>query len=266
MTRFLVGCAIVTALAAQTPYSVASIKRSASDSRVHGFEFLPGGHFRSSGMPLFMVLGIAYDLPTQSIEAMRMRIKGMPDWMMSEQYDIDAIAERGTPSGTAKARNQRIQLMLQAVLADRLKLKARQDMEVMPVYAMRVGARGVTLAKAPVSEEACSESAPFAAISDSATACHLFLGGVGRGIRGFAVDLADLAHYASNWSDLPIVDETGLAGLYSIQTEGWATKYNDDPARPTLEEVFARMGLKLLPTKAAVEVLAIESVQRPSEN
>src|SRR5262249_43053150 len=146
-----------------------------------------------------------------------LRIRGLPDWMMSEQYDIDAIADRGITPGTAKERNHRIQLMLRAVLADRLKLRVREDMEEMTVYALKVASRGPALARAAVTEAGCSESAPFAGMSSSGAACHQFQGGVGRGIRGLAVDMADLAHYASNWSDLPIVDQTGLTALYSVQ-------------------------------------------------
>ena len=39
-----------------------------------------------------------------------------------------------------------------------------------------------------------------------------------------------------------------------------------DPARPTLQAVLDKVGLKLESTKGPVEVLIIDHVERPSEN
>jgi uncharacterized protein (TIGR03435 family) len=76
--------------------------------------------------------------------------------------------------------------------------------------------------------------------------------------------MADLAAYVSNWSELPVVDQTGLSGLYQIQTEGWGS--SADSSGRTLDEVLDRLGLKLARTKARLEVLVIEHAERPSEN
>jgi uncharacterized protein (TIGR03435 family) len=250
-------------------YEAASIKRSTPDGpRRGGMEFLPGGRFRSTNMPFLMVLGTAYGIPTQSIESVRLRIRGMPDWMLSELYDIEATAERGSaaPGTAAKVRNERIRLMLQAVLADRLKLRVRRDSVEMPVYAMVVGTRGPAMEKARIAEQDCAESAPFSGPSASGPGCHQFQGGVGRGLLATAVTMPDLALYVSNWSDLPIVDQTRLPGLYAVKTEGWNSTYSDDPSRPTIDEVFERLGLKLVRRKAPVEVLVIEHVEKPSGN
>jgi len=257
-----------TPLGGQPPGDVvASIKHSSPDSRRGGIEFLPGGRFRSANMPLVMVLGIAYGIPTQSIESIRLRIRGIPDWMLTEPYDIEAKAAGPAPAGaTAKQRNQRIRLMLQSVLADRLQLALRRETQVMPVYALMIGKHGPALAKATITEQECAESAPFGSPSPAGPGCHQFAGGIGRGLRGSAVDMSDLALYVSNWSDLPVVDRTGLAGLYAIQTPGWASIYMNDPARPSLDEVFDRLGLKLVRTTAPVEVLVVEHAQRPSAN
>src|SRR5205814_8464350 len=67
------------------------------------------------------------------------------------------------------------------------------------------------------------------------TGCHQFQGGAGHGIRGCAVDMSDLALYVSNWTDLPVVDQTGLRELYTIQTEGWAL-LADDSSRPVFSQ------------------------------
>jgi uncharacterized protein (TIGR03435 family) len=80
-----------------------------------------------------------------------------------------------------------------------------------------------------------------------------------------------------------VVDKTGLKGLFNIQTEGWVPMRPRpprpagqeptaedlafaDPARPTLFQIFDRLGLKLESQKAPVEMFVIESAERPSEN
>jgi uncharacterized protein (TIGR03435 family) len=95
--------------------------------------------------------------------------------------------------------------------------------------------------------------------------------------------MPDLAAYASSWADRPVVDKTGLRGLFNIQTEGWVPMRPRpprpagqdptaedlafaDPARPTLFQIFDRLGLKLESQKAPVEMFVIESAERPSEN
>jgi uncharacterized protein (TIGR03435 family) len=95
--------------------------------------------------------------------------------------------------------------------------------------------------------------------------------------------MADLASYASGWADRPVIDKTSLKGLFNIQTEGWVPmrprparpagqdpSAEDlafaDPTRPTLFQIFGRLGLKLESQKAPVETFVIESAERPSEN
>ncbi|MBS1854195.1 MAG: TIGR03435 family protein [Acidobacteria bacterium] len=246
--------------------SVASIKPAKpGDRRRPGMEFLPGGRFRLTNMPLFVVLATAYQIPFQSREALEQRIRGIPDWMFAVPYDMEVVATGQAPPATAaKARNERIRLMLQSLLADRLQLRIRRESTEMAVYALMVGSRGIKLERAKVSERDCAEAAPFGSLDLPAPGCHQFLGGSGRGLRGTAVDLADLAAYVSNWSELPVIDQTGLSGLYQIQTEGWGS--SQDSSGRTLDEVLDSLGLKLARKKARLEVLVIEHVERPSEN
>jgi uncharacterized protein (TIGR03435 family) len=228
-------------------------------------EFLPGGRFRATSTPMFLVLATAYDIPWQSLELATKRIKGSPDWMMGESYDISAVSRPAAPGTSSKARNDRIRLMLQNLLADRLKLRVRRDLTETDVFALTLGKTGPRMEKARISEQACTESAPFAPLSGSTPGCHQFQGGIGRGLRAAAADMSDLARYVSNWSDLPVVNETGLDGLYEIQTAGWRAP-GTEGSQPDLGEVLDRLGLKLTRKKARLEVLTIEHVEKPSEN
>lgn len=235
----------------QVPFDAASIKPSRpGDARRPTMEFLPGGRFRSTNMPLLAILATAYNVPWQSVETLR--IKGVPDWVLAEKYDIEATAP--ITGATAKARNEKIRQMLQSVLADRLKLKMRREITEMPIYSVTVRVHGPKLEKAKIDDSHCTEI------------CHQFQGGAGRGIHGTAVDMADLALYVSNWTDAPVVDQTGLTGLYAIQTEGWSRTPDDDPSRPSLSSIFDQFGLKLTRGKGPVEIFVIEHIEKPTEN
>jgi Protein of unknown function (DUF3738) len=116
--------------APSTGYEAASFRPSRSgDPRRPGFEFLPGGRFRSTNSPLLPVIAAAYNIPWQSMESVRLRIKGLPDWMLTDRYDLEVTAEKATAelgaSPQTRTRNEQTRLMLQAVLEDRLKLQIR---------------------------------------------------------------------------------------------------------------------------------------------
>jgi uncharacterized protein (TIGR03435 family) len=95
--------------------------------------------------------------------------------------------------------------------------------------------------------------------------------------------MPELAGFVENWTDRPLIDETGIQGLYDIESEGWvplrprpardpgtppsAEDLADaDPITPTLFMIFDHMGLKMEPKKAPVETFVIEHVERPTGN
>jgi uncharacterized protein (TIGR03435 family) len=256
-------------------FEVASVKRNRSDDRRMGYEVLPGGRFTARGLPLYILIATAYNLPFQSP-----LLSGGPDWIRSTRYDIDAKAAEGAiPLGTPhRVREEKTRVMLQALLADRFKLVVRRETKEMPVYALVVGKNGPKLKKAAIEEKDCPE-VPAA----NAVRSHAVNGGQGRGLHSQAADMWDLVQFVGNWTDRPLVDRTGIKGLYEIETEGWVPmrprpppppgaepRAEDialaDPTRPTLHMIFDRLGLKMESQKAPVESLVIQSVEKPSEN
>jgi uncharacterized protein (TIGR03435 family) len=258
-------------------FEVASIKRNTStDPRGMGMQILPGGKFVASA-PVFIFVATAYDVPIQSD-----RVTGGPEWLRTERYDIEATPGNGAiPAGaTVKERNDKVHLMLQTLLAERFKMVIRREIKELPVYVVTVKKDGPKLKKAAVEEKDCLEVTKG---PQDPASCHTFSGGQGQGIHAQAASMSDLASYASSWSDHPVVDKTGLRGLYNIQTEGWVPMRPRpvrpagqdptaedlafaDPARPTLFQIFDRLGLKLESQKGPVEMFVIESAERPSEN
>jgi len=261
---------------ARLAFEVASVKlNSSTDRRGMGIQILPGGRFVASA-PVFVLAAIAYDVPLQSD-----RMTGGPDWLRTERYDIEATPDKDAfpASISAKDRNDKVHSMLQTLLAERFKIVIHRDIKELPVYALTVK-DSRKLQKAAVEEKDCLEVTKS---PQDPASCHTFSGGQGQGIHAQAVSLPDLASYASSWADRPVIDKSGLLGLFNIQTEGWAPMRPRpprppgqeptaedlafaDPARPTLFQIFDRLGLKLESQKAPVEMFVIESAERPSEN
>ncbi len=263
-------------------FAVASIKQDKSaDPRSGGFfpamQFLPGGRFVARNMPLFMIIAQAYNLPIQSD-----RLIGGPDWIREDKYDIEARSEEGTiPAGASvTVRDERMRLMVQTLLAERFKMIIHREIKELPVYAVVVRRGGPKLEKAAIQEKDCASRPTGLGFSES---CHSFEGGQGRGIHGKAVTISDVALFVSNWTDHPVVDKTGIDGLFNVQSDGWVPMRPrmprppgqeptaediamGDPGRPTLFQIFDRLGLKLEPQKSPVEMFIIESIERPSQN
>jgi bla regulator protein BlaR1 len=258
-------------------FEVASVKPNKSQDWRRSskrLQFTPGGGFIAVNLPLDGIIGIAYN-----VSGLTDRLSGGPDWIHAEKYDIDATAEQDAiPAGSsAKIRSEKMRLMLQALLVDRFKLAIRREMKERPVYALVVAKNGPKLQKANTDENSCALDS-----NNDTTSCHLIFGGEGRGLHGSAVDMSDLALSVSDWSDRPVIDRTGLRGLFNIQTEGWAPLRSRGPlpgegpsaeesasadlSRPTLVMILQRLGLKLESQRAPVESFVIEHVERPTEN
>jgi bla regulator protein blaR1 len=240
-------------------FEVASVK-PANLKGPFALDFSPNGRFTARGVPLVFLIAAAYNIPYQS-----QRLAGLSPEMAGEAYEVEANAESGAiPSGASRlVREAKMRLMLQSLLEDRFKLKMRRETKDLPVYVVVVGKNGPKLTKSKVED---GQS-------------HQFFGGQGRGLHSDAVSMADLALAVSNFADRPVIDRTGIEGLFEINTEGWvpmrprpggtATGGDagiDDPERPTLYMIFERLGLKMESSKAPVEMFVVEHIEKPSGN
>jgi uncharacterized protein (TIGR03435 family) len=267
------GPSVLTAQSSPA-FAVASVKAH-KPGDPQKMQFLPSGRFSMEGAPLQVVIATAYGLPFQSS-----RLSGGPNWIRDSgsAFDIEAKADDGALSGLSRsAREAKMRLMLQALLADRFKLVIRRDTREEPVYALVVAKNGPKLQKAKVDEKYCFDH-PAEAVNQ----CHQIGASPARGIHSTAVDMSDLVWVIGSLADRPVLDRTGLDGLYDIQTDGWeplrqtplrppgtdpgADAGSSDPNRPTLFMIFEKLGLKLEPSRAGVETFVIDHVERPSGN
>lgn len=253
---------------AQSPsFEVASIKLArGGDPRGMRMRVLPSGVLTASSVPVLELLRYAYGVPINPSP----RLFGLPGWR--ETYDIEAKApaNAGLTGLQESEQRRRMQAMIRALLADRFKLVMRVEQRTMPVYALTVAHGGPNLRKSTIAETEC--------VLDTGIleGCHNFIMGRGHPLVGRAITMDDLVQYMENWTDLPVVNHTGLNGLFAIETEGWnpmrlpppppgtapgASPYND---LPTIFTVLRPLGLELKQETATVTVYTVEHIERPS--
>jgi uncharacterized protein (TIGR03435 family) len=204
-------------------------------------------------------------------------LQGGPGWIDSARYDIDATpGSNAIPAGTSnRVLWEKTRQMLQSLLADRFKLSIRRATKEMPAYQLVTAKNGAKLQK---SDRDCDASH---------TACHGFSGNPTH-LSGSGVDMYDLALILTRYSDRPVIDRTGIQGVFDLKLQwnpfaGRPQPADDSPRSPAVEAregprpdlaslptlfdaLEQQLGLKLESHKGPVEVYVIDRVERPAEN
>lgn len=106
------------------------------------------------------------------------------------------------------------------------------------------------------------------------------MGGIGRIAMG-GLPLSEFARMLGNQVQRIVVDKTGLTGPYSFELEFMPDQIPNNPGGPLVNGAVPapppdaptlftalqeQLGLKLEPSRGPVEVVVIESAERPSED
>jgi uncharacterized protein (TIGR03435 family) len=242
-------------------FEVASVKENKSGGRGQNSK-ATAGRFSSKNAPLRAIVMNAYEIQQQ------VQLRGGPGWMESVRFDIEAkvpgegakaLDDKG-PSDKALSESDRhqIHLMLQSLLADRFKLAVHHENREMTVYFLVVAKGGPKL----------RDLKAHGSIKPPNPDMHSF--GGGGSLKGLVIFLSDL-------SGRPVIDKTGLKGSYDyhmeLPLEDFPRTTADGPIQPNASvgaAVFAvmeqQLGLKLESGRAAVDVLVIDHVEKPSGN
>jgi uncharacterized protein (TIGR03435 family) len=234
--------------AAAEMFDTASVKPAPAGQRGSGFITGDPGRFHAVNVTLAECIATAY-----GIQSFQLVAKNLPQ----DRYEILASA----PTHPGKVLDARYEAMLQALLADRFQLKIHRDSKVMPVYALEVAKGGPKL----------KESSAWG-LSTRSTPGH---------VKASGAAMSDLAMYLTRRIAHPVVDVTGLKGLYDFDLD-WAPGVGDanveppDPDKPQPTEpssgpsLFVAMerqlGLKLQGKKLAVEMVVVDHAEKPSAN
>jgi uncharacterized protein (TIGR03435 family) len=237
---------------ADPSFEVATIKPSDPSRPGRLFRALPG-RYTTINTTLNDLIGYTYGLHAR-------QVTGAPDWVGTEKYDLD-----GKPDGEGQPNEAQWKTMIQKLLADRFQLKFHHETKELSVYALVVAKGGPKTTK--------SDGDPNGPPS------LMF-----RGLGNLPVRNATMADFVSVMQravlDRPVVDQTRLEGRYNFalnwtpdETQfaslgGVPPGIGDKPDAPPdlFTAIQQQVGLKLEATKAQVDVMVIDKVEKPSAN
>lgn len=242
---------------AKPEFEVATVKPSDPNRPGWGINVNRSGKFTTLNTTLADLIKFAYDLhPKQVVNA--------PAWFDSDKFDVEGKPDMpGMPSVT------QMRMMLQKLLVERFSLKFHKEQKELSAYAISVFKGGEKIKK--------EENAPVPVP-----------GFGGRPQNGFNVRNATMAEFASvmqaQFMDQPVVDQTGLGNTrytFVVKFTPDATMHPfgsgsappqpppaaDADAPPDLYSAMEQqLGLRMQKTKAPVDVMVIEKIEKPSAN
>jgi uncharacterized protein (TIGR03435 family) len=235
VTCYLPFAATVWSQVADPTFEAATIKRSAppTDGRTTGQMIRDPGRVSYSYVTLQNLFAQAYRVKNFQIVG--------PNWLDSERFDVVATLPKNTS-------DDQLREMLQTLLRERFRLAFHRESKAMSAYVLLPGKGGPKLS-------AVGERIGGVRTTSSANRRHL----------SGKVSMPYFAGLLSNMLDRPVVDMTGLTGVYDLDLEwsvydatGGAT---DDP--PSLFTVLQeKLGLRLESRKAPADLYVIDHVER----
>jgi len=220
-------------------FEVASIRQNEAGGNI--IEVTPG-RLTITSATLATCIKWAYDVQDSQISGATSTVS---DLLNGERYDIVAKSTEPIPDGQLK-------LMLQNLLAGRFKLALHKQSRDMRVYALVVAQNGPKLRESQGEGESKQQARSKLARQWTRT------------------DMAQFAVEISGAMEAPVLDQTRLLAKYDFSLD--LTPYlpttgeRPDIAGMMITAIQEQLGLKVESRRAAVDVLVIDHLEKPSEN
>ncbi len=219
----------------------------------------PGGRFGADHATVDTLLWFAYGVRQDLIV-------GGPDWVRQEMFEISAKAENDAPA-------DQIRLMVQSLLKDRFKLVMHMEPREMEVLALVRSRPDGPLGSGLIRIDECSAAVVIKLRQDFPEKYPA--PGAGTLSACSSKGLGDLAILLTMGLGTKVLDATGVTdsfyfSLRSQLTPAAALVSRPDNADPNLPAVSTALdeplGLKLQSRRGPVDVMVIDSVERPTED
>jgi uncharacterized protein (TIGR03435 family) len=265
-------------------FEVASIKENKSGETRVSQRTLPGGRFTTTNGLLKGYIAAAYLGAQPSPALARVRVVGGPDWVESARYDITAKASTEfQPS--ADGPPAELLLMVRSLLEDRFKLKAHRETREIPIYELVVaradGRTGPELHQSAIDCEAVEAALRAGTPPEPRQPLDPPPCGAMRGparIIAGGITMEQFASILTNTradDERLVFDKTRLTGRFRFHmtfTPGKMPTAAPPPGVPPIDPngpsfftaLEEQLGLKLVATKGPVEVVVIDSIERPT--
>jgi len=273
----------LTAAGTAPSFTTATVKVNTTGAPRVMMRVTPGGIWDASNVTLESMVRLAYRLQ-------EFQVAGGPAWIYTDRFDIQAQSEQGSAPGEFGRR-------MQTLLSERFNLKVHTETRELPIYALVFaasdGSRGPSLTPAAVDCVAFArDRAATAARGTPLTpvrqpgerpTCGTMTGS-GR-LSGGGATMEQLAATLSQYTGRIVVDRTDVSGSFDYELRfahdpglrgrgpGAGLPVPPEPADPAnagavsiFTAVHEQLGLKLDAQRAPVDVLVIDSADRPTEN
>ena len=238
-------------------FEVASIKPT-SRASAPAPQVLPSGQFEMREATLRDLIRVAYPSAQGQVD-----VVGGPDWVRSGRFNVVAKP----PAGVRPTRR-----MLQALLADRFKLRVHADTRQGTIWNLTLTS-GQGKPGPQLRPSTCGTTPDARGITNAETALQVLMAGPtvctpvriagGPSLVGEA-SIGDLASILSNATvvDAPVADRTGLTGTFNILLR-WRAENNPNPdaGPPLFTALEEQLGLKLEKSSGMIDVVVIDSVE-----
>lgn len=256
-------------------YEVATIRLMDPDTANRLVKLPPGSTLSPLSLRRYIMDAYGAVYPAQVV--------GGPSWIDKDAYNIkgkvpDDLEAAQQAMRFADSLNQK-RAMQQSLLADRFHFKAHFESRVLPVEELVPAKGGLRITAVPAPPEHKPGDPPIRVSPDQplppGSIRSTFLSNGLRTTNAHAIQMPLLARVLGSSdgvaADRPIVDHTGFTGYFDIRDLQWAplgdAGATSGPDAPSLIQALEeKLGLKLVPGKDPIEVLVIDSIDRPTEN
>ena len=232
---------LLTALALQAQtlsFEVASIKPNNSGSGRSSSDTGPG-RVTDTNVTIGAEIQAAFGI-------MSFQISGAPGWVSTDKYDLQAT------TGTSQDLTDfELQPYFLALLVERCRLRYHRETKELQVYSL-VPAKGGPKLTIHTGE------------GDGST--KISSGSGKTVVNASGISMASLARTLSGKLNRVVIDNTGLSAGYDLKFQ-WTPEPAADSGEPSLFTALQeQLGLKLETIKGSVEIIVIDSIEKPSEN
>jgi uncharacterized protein (TIGR03435 family) len=257
-------------------------------------------HFTISNITLYNLIGLAYGQNTCMRWVKYGMLSGGPDWIRSQKFTIQAAMPEGFPKYSFRqlidGDAQRLQAMLQSLLETRFKLRFHREQKEASLYELspakdgvklnwegRDGSEGIRLTR----DGDCDDVDPFGSPPSGSQPLRSFCGSrlltfAGSPAHSWLLTMTaatsgQLASMLELSLDRPVLDKTGIKGKINLRVTFAFDDNTPPPAGapaelaiepdPNMPSIFTalqqKLGLKLVATKAPIEIIVVDHAERP---
>jgi uncharacterized protein (TIGR03435 family) len=236
-----------TAFAQQAPppapltFEAATIKPYPKNDNTWDLHSTPDG-YTGMDISLYKLVQEAYGIYDPKL------VTGGPSWIDKDRFDLEAKFDTTQLPLAAKLTYRQRAAMLQSLLADRFHLKVHHETRSFPVFDL-------VLAKGGPKLQPSEHHHDYGSL-------HTANDAVENGTTG------DIAYDLRSPTGRPVIDRTGLTGRYDyhLHFSSSLSPAPDSNEPSVFTAVEEQLGLKLVPSTAPLDVLVIDSAEKPSAN